>query len=71
MKCNLKRDMLRLGVTIGAFGGLAAMICLTGVTTNGHLTHAQFFVGMVALLIVVFGCVKYIDQHTEGGEWIE
>ena len=66
----MKHKLKQLGATLGAFGGMAGMICLTGATMNGHLTHGQFFIGMVTLTIVVLGCVKYINRNTEGGEWI-
>ncbi len=67
----MKRKLKQLASTLGAFGGMAGMICLTGAAMNGHLANTQFFVGMVTLTIIVLGCVAYINQNTEGGEWIE
>ena len=66
----MKRKLKQLTATLGAFGGMAGMICLTGATMNGHLTHGQFFIGMATLSIIVLGCVSYINHNTEGGEWI-
>ena len=66
----MKRKLKQLASTLGAFGGMAGMIILTGATMNGHLTPLQFFIGMAILTIIVLGCVAYIDHNTEGGEWI-
>ena len=67
----MKRKLKQLTATLGAFGGMAGMICLTGAAMNGHLATTHFFIGMAILTIIVLGCVKYIDQNTEGGEWLE
>ena len=67
----MKHKLKQLASTLGAFGGMAGMICLTGAAMNGHLTHAHFFIGMATLSIIVLGCVWYIDRNTEGGEWVE
>ena len=66
----MKRKLKQLASTLGAFGGMAGMICLTGAAMNDYITHGQFFIGMVTLTIIVLGCVWYIDHNTEGGEWI-
>ena len=66
----MKRKLKQLASTLGAFGGMVGMICLTGAAMNGHLAHAHFFIGMATLSIIVLGCVWYINQNTEGGEWI-
>ena len=66
----MKRKLKQLTATLGAFGGMAGMICLTGAAMNGHLAHAHFFIGMATLSIIVLGCVWYINHNTEGGEWI-
>ena len=66
----MKHKLKQLGATLGAFGGMAGMICLTGATMNGHLAHTHFFVGMAILTVIVLGCVWYITHNTEGGEWI-
>ena len=60
-----------ISLHLGAFGGMAGMICLTGATMNGHLAHTHFFVGMATLTVIVLGCVWYINHNTEGGEWVE
>ena len=67
----MKRKLKQLASTLGAFGGMAGMICLTGAAMNGYITHGQFFIGMATLTIIVLGCVWYINHNTEGGEWIE
>lgn len=67
----MKRKLKQLASTLGAFGGMASIICLTGATANGHLSIMQFAVSTLALSIVTLGCVGYIEKHTEGGEWVE
>lgn len=61
----------RLAVTAGAFGGMCAMIWLTGVAANGYIRHPHYFVGMFTLSVIVLICVWYIDKYTEGGKWID
>ena len=66
----MKRKLKQLASTLGAFGGMASIICLTGATANGHLSVIQFATGTLVLSLFVLGCVGYIEKHTEGGEWI-
>lgn len=65
----MKRKLKQLASTLGAFGGMTGMICLTGATMNGYLAHTYFFVGMATLTVIVLGCVWHINLNTEGGEW--
>lgn len=71
MKRKLKRDLKRLGATLGVFGGIGAMVFVTGTAMNKHITILQFAIGLVTISVIMIGCIQYINLHTEGGEWID
>lgn len=71
MKHKLIRDLKRLGATLGTFGGILAMVFVTGMALNGHISILQLVLWMVTISVIMIGCIQYISKHTEGGEWIE
>ena len=71
MKHKLIRDLKRLGATLGTFGGIGAMVFVTGMAMNGHIGMLQLVLRMVTVSVIMIGCIQYIDKHTEGGKWIE
>lgn len=71
MKYGFKRDLKRLGATLGVFGGIVAMVFVIGMGMNKHITILQFVLALMTISVIMIGCIQYISKHTEGGEWIE
>jgi len=65
------KHIKRLLATLGAFGGIAGIVVLTGTAANGATPEWMFYIGLAIACIIEYPCIRYIDRYFDGQAWTE
>lgn len=65
------KHIKRLLATLGAFGGIAGIVVLTGMAANGAIPEWIFYSGLIIACAIEYPCIRYIDRYFDGQAWTE
>lgn len=61
----------RLMTTLGAFGGICAVVWLTGSAANAGIPIWMFYTGLAIACAVEIPCINYINKYFDGQRWTD
>ena len=65
------KHIKRLLATLGAFGGIAGIVILTGMAANGAIPEWMFYSGLIIACAIEYPCIRYIDRCFDGQAWTD